>query len=140
MVVLLVMPFAELIALRQWRIAIELDQARRAAAELATTRERLRLAEDLHDILGHALEVVSLKSELAARLLDDPVQVEGRDGSRYNAWHATLCEDVRALAHGNRPTRTWTTELAGARQAAGLRRHRLARRRGPGKADRRGAW
>ncbi|MHA6797136.1 histidine kinase [Pseudonocardia bannensis] len=53
-----------------WLKAVtDLDDSRRAAAELATARERLRLADDLHDILGHALEVVAFKSELATRLL-----------------------------------------------------------------------
>lgn len=55
---------------RLWwlKAVIDLDGSRRTAAELATARERLRLADDLHDILGQALEVVAFKSELAARL------------------------------------------------------------------------
>jgi glucose-6-phosphate-specific signal transduction histidine kinase len=83
------MPLAELIALCQWRLALELDQACQDAAELGATRERLRFAEDLHDILGHALEVVSLKSELAARLGQvDPARA-----------HAEMVE-VQRLARG----------------------------------------
>ena len=51
-----------------WLKAVtDLNEARRTAAELAAARERLRLADDLHDILGHALEVVAFKSELATR-------------------------------------------------------------------------
>lgn len=55
---------------RLWwlKAVIDIAGSRRTAAELATARERLRLADDLHDILGHALEVVAFKSELAARL------------------------------------------------------------------------
>lgn len=45
------------------------DEVRR----LATLAERERIARDLHDLLGHTLSVVVLKSELAGKLLDrDP--------------------------------------------------------------------
>lgn len=113
-VVLFVMPFTEVIAHRQWRIALELDQARRDAAELGATRERLRFAEDLHDILGHALEVVSLKSELATRLVPvDPsrAQVEMVEVQRLARG---ALRDVRQLARGRRST-DLDTELSGAR-------------------------
>jgi two-component system sensor histidine kinase DesK len=112
--ILLTMPFAEVTALRQWHIAIELDQARRDAAELGATRERLRFAEDLHDILGHALEVVSLKSELATRLgRVDPDRAYAEMAEVQRLARGAL-EDVRGLARGRRST-DLDTELAGAR-------------------------
>jgi two-component system, NarL family, sensor histidine kinase DesK len=111
---LALMPFAEAIALRQWRIAVELDQARRDAAELGATRERLRFAEDLHDILGHALEVVSLKSELATRLASvDPSRAHAEMVEVQRLARGAL-RDVRQLARGQRPT-DLDTELTGAR-------------------------
>lgn len=48
------------------------QRLRRADEEikrLATIAERERIARDLHDLLGHTLSVIVLKSELAARLL-----------------------------------------------------------------------
>lgn len=36
----------------------------------AIAEERLRIARDLHDVLGHSLSLITLKSELAGRLLD----------------------------------------------------------------------
>nr|WP_052477980.1 histidine kinase [Kibdelosporangium sp. MJ126-NF4]CEL15151.1 Putative two-component system sensor kinase [Kibdelosporangium sp. MJ126-NF4] len=97
---------------RWWEGVLKLEQARRDAAELATTRERLRLAEDLHDILGHALEVVSLKSELAVRLTDpEKSKAEMIEVQRLAR---NALRDVRALAHGNRRT-DFGTELTGAR-------------------------
>jgi len=33
-------------------------------------RERLRIARDLHDILGQRLSAVTLKADLAARMVD----------------------------------------------------------------------
>jgi two-component system, NarL family, sensor histidine kinase DesK len=109
------------VAYRQWEQALKLEEARIAADELATTRERLRLAEDLHDILGHALEVVSLKSELAARL-DDPAQARA-EMTEVQRLARNALKDVRALAKGNRPT-DLATELTGARKlldSAGIR-------------------
>ncbi|WP_124849723.1 sensor histidine kinase [Acidipila sp. EB88] len=37
--------------------------------QLAKTAERERIARDLHDVLGHTLSLISVKSELAGRLL-----------------------------------------------------------------------
>jgi len=107
-------PVAELIALRQWRLALELERLRRDAAELGATRERLRFAEDLHDILGHALEVVSLKSELAARL--GPVDPDRAHAEMVEVQRLArgALRDVRELGRGRAST-DLETELAGAK-------------------------
>ena len=114
LVVTLGLPLTELIALRQWRLALELDQARRDAAELGATRERLRFAEDLHDILGHALEVVSLKAELATRL--GPVDPDRAHAELVEVQRLSrgALQDVRELARGQRST-DLDAELTGAR-------------------------
>ncbi len=46
--------------------------ARQSAAveRLAKTAERERIARDLHDVLGHTLSVITLKAELAGKLLE----------------------------------------------------------------------
>src|SRR5262245_19517239 len=46
----------------------QLRQAREEVGRLAVAEERLRFARDLHDLLGHSLSVIVLKSELAAKL------------------------------------------------------------------------
>jgi two-component system, NarL family, sensor histidine kinase DesK len=106
-----------------WLKAVtDMDDARRAAAELATARERLRLADDLHDILGHALEVVAFKSELAARLQTvdaDRARTEMEEVQRVA--RESLIE-VRSMVRETRTT-DLVTELAGARavlQSAGI--------------------
>jgi two-component system sensor histidine kinase DesK len=48
----------------------ELREARQAVAALAASDERLRMARDLHDLLGHSLSLITLKSELTSRFLD----------------------------------------------------------------------
>ncbi|RDI64029.1 sensor histidine kinase [Nocardia pseudobrasiliensis] len=47
--------------------------ARRQQSELTIVEERNRVARDVHDILGHSLTVITVKTELAGRLVDlDP--------------------------------------------------------------------
>src|SRR5262245_13451344 len=47
----------------------ELHATREELARLAVSDERLRIARDLHDLLGHSLSVIALKSELARKLI-----------------------------------------------------------------------
>jgi two-component system sensor histidine kinase DesK len=55
------------------RRGLELRVARDAVAEMARVAERERIGRDLHDLLGHTLSVIVLKSELAAKLAErDP--------------------------------------------------------------------
>ncbi|MGO4613074.1 sensor histidine kinase [Nocardia sp. 2YAB30] len=46
------------------------ELARRQRAELELIEERNRVARDVHDILGHSLTVITVKTELAQRLVD----------------------------------------------------------------------
>ena len=56
------------------RIALELQERRTAAErELALVSQREALGRDVHDILGHSLTVLTLKAEVARRLIErDP--------------------------------------------------------------------
>jgi two-component system, NarL family, sensor histidine kinase DesK len=64
--------YAHVVALNR-----DLHAARDEIARLAVGEERLRFARDLHDLLGHSLSLIALKSELARRLLvADPGKAE----------------------------------------------------------------
>jgi len=55
------------------RMYCQLQKANQEIEHLAKVAERERIARDLHDVLGHTLSVIILKSELAGKLLDrDP--------------------------------------------------------------------
>ncbi len=54
---------------RQIELTAELSRAREEVMQLAASEERLRLARDMHDLTGQSLSMITLKSELAARLL-----------------------------------------------------------------------
>ena len=50
-------------------VVAELDSTRDALAHEAANAERRRLSSDVHDVLGHSLTAISLKADLARRLL-----------------------------------------------------------------------
>ncbi len=60
---------------RQQRAAWLLNRANTEIEHLALVAERERIARDLHDVLGHTLTVIAIKSELANRILPvDPAR------------------------------------------------------------------
>lgn len=109
------LPIMLLTSLWWWEVVVQLDRNRRTAAELAVTQERLRFASDLHDIQGHHLQVISLKSELAERLLErDPAAArELVHETRMIAKEAL--EETRSLVAGYRKV-AFDDELENARE------------------------
>ncbi|MEW2226071.1 sensor histidine kinase [Streptomyces sp. NPDC008079] len=94
----------------------ELREARETVAHLAATEERLRLARDLHDLLGHSLSLITLKSELAGRMLPDRPQDAARQVADIEKVSRQALVDVREAVSGYRRP-TLATELASARSA-----------------------
>ncbi|WP_168204129.1 sensor histidine kinase [Aliikangiella coralliicola] len=55
----------------------ELILSREEVKALAKTAERERIARDLHDLIGHTFSVITLKAELAGKLIDnEPVRAK----------------------------------------------------------------
>lgn len=108
---------------RMWDLHREAYAARDALARLAVTEERLRFSRDLHDLLGHSLSLIAVKSELATRLArDDPDRAEAEMADVRRAARDALRE-VRAAVRGYRAVEL-DAELAGVRavlEAAGVR-------------------
>ncbi|WP_229727868.1 sensor histidine kinase [Mycetocola zhadangensis] len=109
------LPAMILSSLWWWEIVVTLDRHRSVAADLAVAQERLRFASDLHDIQGHHLQVIALKSELAERMLAiDP------DAAREHVHETRLIakqalEETRALVAGLRDV-DLASELENARE------------------------
>lgn len=81
---------------------------------LAATAERERIGRDLHDLLGHTLSMVALKSDLAARLVErDPVAARGEIAEVSGIARDALVQ-VRQAVSGIR-TAGIAAELASAR-------------------------
>lgn len=98
------------------RTTIELRQARATVAQLAANEERLRMARDLHDLLGHSLSLITLKSELAGRMLPDQPEAAARQVADIEQVSRQALVDVREAVSGYRRP-TLPGELAGARTA-----------------------
>jgi two-component system sensor histidine kinase DesK len=100
----------------------ELHAARGELARQAVIEERLRLARDLHDLLGHTLSLITLKSELAGRLLEkEPIRAAQEIHEIEREARQALREVREAIVGYRQPT--LRGELAGARQmleAAGI--------------------
>jgi two-component system sensor histidine kinase DesK len=80
----------------------ELQQAREELAVLAVSEERLRIARDLHDLLGHSLSVIALKSELAARLLEREPESAAREIDDIQTVTRQALAEVREAVQGYR--------------------------------------
>jgi two-component system sensor histidine kinase DesK len=107
---------------RQVAAVAELRSAREELARLAVSEERLRFARDLHDLLGHSLSLITLKSELAGRLLPTAPEKAATEIHDIEGVARQALREVReAVAGYRRPT--LDEELAGASEmleAAGI--------------------
>ncbi|MFI6737018.1 sensor histidine kinase [Nonomuraea sp. NPDC050451] len=99
-----------------------LKAAQAEAERLAVENERLRVSRDLHDILGHALSAMTLKSQLAGRLVGaEPDRARAEIGDVEELSRRAL-DDVRDAVAGYRAL-SLADELATARRtlsAAGV--------------------
>jgi two-component system, NarL family, sensor histidine kinase DesK len=94
----------------------ELNAAREKNARLAIAEERLRFARDLHDLLGHSLTLIALKSELARRLLDRDPERAAVEVAEIEQVTRQALKQLRETVAGYRRL-TLADELAGARVA-----------------------
>jgi two-component system sensor histidine kinase DesK len=103
---------------RSARLVGKLRQARSEVRALAVAGERARLARDLHDVLGHSLTTITVKTALARRLLEseaptERVLEEVRDAEDLSR---RALADVRSTVSGQRRV-SLAAELVSARAA-----------------------
>ncbi|HIY66289.1 MAG TPA: sensor histidine kinase, partial [Candidatus Agrococcus pullicola] len=67
-----------------------------------TSREREAIARDVHDLIGHTLTVVKLKSELAGRLVDRDPAATKRELEAISSLTAEAIAGVRSTVTGLR--------------------------------------
>lgn len=83
-------------------MTVELERTREENENLARVAERERIARDLHDVLGHTLTLITLKSALAARVVGrEPARAaeEMREVERVSR---DALQDIRAALAGSR--------------------------------------
>ncbi|MEK3968098.1 sensor histidine kinase [Paenibacillus sp. FSL H7-0323] len=84
-IIMLISPFGVRSMNRNQKLEKELDQANEVIKELVKREERMRIARDLHDTLGHTLSLITLKSQLVEKLVTkntERAQEEAREIQR----------------------------------------------------------
>jgi two-component system sensor histidine kinase DesK len=104
------------------RMNCKLRKANEEIEHLAKVAERERIARDLHDVLGHTLSVITLKSELAGKLIDRDPERAGKEIREVEKISRQALSDVRDAIRGYR-SKGLVAELAQAKstlETAGL--------------------
>jgi two-component system sensor histidine kinase DesK len=104
------------------RMNCQLRKANEEIEQLAKVAERERIARDLHDVLGHTLSVITLKSELAGKLIDRDPQRAGKEIREVEEISRQALSEVRDAIRGYR-SKGLAAELAQAKstlETAGL--------------------
>jgi two-component system sensor histidine kinase DesK len=78
---------------------------RQMAAEMALVAERERVARDVHDVLGHSLTVVTVKAELAQRLVDTEPERAKAELAQIQSLTREALAEIRATVAGLRVAR-----------------------------------
>ncbi|XVQ09054.1 sensor histidine kinase [Spirillospora sp. CA-255316] len=106
-----------------FHVVQELREARAELARSAVGEERLRFARDLHDVLGHSLQAVALRAEVAERFVDrDRERVRG-ELAEIQRMARDSVRDVREIVRGYRATslRSELEGMSAVLRAAGIR-------------------
>lgn len=115
---------APMVGMLGFSYLIELgERADVARASLALSEEREEIARDVHDVLGHSLTVITLKAELAQRLLEiDPARAGAEMEAIAQLSRASLAEVRSTVTRLRVPDFSGEIEGAGrALQTAGIR-------------------
>ncbi|MBO3744552.1 sensor histidine kinase [Streptosporangiaceae bacterium NEAU-GS5] len=83
-------------------LAEEAYAGRDAQARLAVAEERLRFARDLHDLVGHQLSAIAVKSELAGRLARADAAAAGEEMGEVRTLARTALRELREAVRGYR--------------------------------------
>src|SRR5688572_4998315 len=86
------------------RNQMQLRRSQDEILRLATLAERERIGRDLHDLLGHTLSVVALKSELARKLIDRDVEAARAEIAEVERVARDSLAQVRNAVSGIRST------------------------------------
>lgn len=100
------------------RVVAQLRAAREALMHQVVADERARVARDLHDVLGHSVAVIAVKSGLARRMLEvgaDPAAVAA-EVREVEELSRTVLGDIRNTVLDKRSS-SLDEELASARMA-----------------------
>lgn len=106
-----------------WSLAEEAHKGREAHTRLALAEERLRFARDLHDLVGHQLSAIAVKTELAVRLSDVDTGKAKTEMAEVNRLTRKALKDLRQAVRGYRELdlAAELNSVKGVLEAAGVR-------------------
>lgn len=106
-----------------FHVVQELREARAELARSAVGEERLRFARDLHDVLGHSLQAVALRAEVAERFVERDDGRVRKELTEIQTMARDAVRDVREVVRGYRATslRTELDGMSAVLRAAGIR-------------------
>src|SRR5690606_7385179 len=88
--------------LRYVRLERELRAVRARLSEAAVDHDRMRVARELHDLLGQTLTAITLKTELAAALVDADRRQAAQELREACAFIDEASEEEKAVVRGRR--------------------------------------
>jgi two-component system sensor histidine kinase DesK len=93
---------------------MQLMRKQEEVEHMATIAERERISRDLHDLLGHTLSLITLKAELAGKLIERDIDACRREVRDIETSARAALSEVRSAVSGYRQT-GFAHELASAR-------------------------
>ncbi|MBO9596967.1 MAG: sensor histidine kinase [Cohnella sp.] len=99
-VALLLVPLAMLIGRRSRRLRTQLQLANDEIERLSKSEERQRISRELHDTLGHTLTMITLKSELAEKLVESQPERAKQEIRDVQMTSRAALKQVRELVTG----------------------------------------
>jgi two-component system sensor histidine kinase DesK len=97
---MLLLPIALRIGRRSQELREKLNLANEEIARLSKNEERQRISRDLHDTLGHTLSLITLKSELAEKLIVKSPERAVQEVKDIQATSRAALKQVRELVSG----------------------------------------
>jgi two-component system, NarL family, sensor histidine kinase DesK len=90
---------------RRNALMYRLNETRAELARAAVAEERLRISRDLHDLLGHSLSLITLKAELAGRVIGtDPERAAVEIAELESVARRSLTEVRQAVTSYRQPS------------------------------------
>ncbi|MFC0525993.1 sensor histidine kinase [Pontibacillus salicampi] len=98
----ILLPFTIRYRQKQQRLEGELEDANEKISQLKVIEERERIARDLHDTLGQKLSMISLKSDLAGKLIAVKPQSAIKEVEDISQTARTALKEVREMVSNMR--------------------------------------
>jgi two-component system sensor histidine kinase DesK len=100
MLIMLYIPIALRISRKSYELREKLVLANEEIARLSKSEERQRISRDLHDTLGHTLSLITLKSELAEKMIAKNPERAAQEVKDIQTTSRAALKQVRELVSG----------------------------------------